>query len=659
MRPMAALITLVAALLANPAVAAAAPPRPTDLFVPGGVWHADNSFTLTWAKPPIGGPPLAATHVRIRDPQGIAIGESQLSGSSDGVGGLTVPKVPGAYSAEVWFESISGEMGPAASTELRFDDDRPEAVAPGWVPEWIGRTTFPLRVRLGHPSGPQPLSGIRGYAAEIDADPGGVPCSAPSRCSETETTLRGGIDEDELSIDILPEGTSYLHVVAVSGAGMKSATSGRAVLRVDTTYPVTYLSGAPGGWTDRTVELTADASDDRSGMATEDEARPPFTAIRIDDGAPEIAPGPSVKTSVIAEGAHRIAYYARDAAGNIDDGAAANGVPDHAPRTVWVRIDRTPPRVAFANSQDASDPDLIRVRIVDSLSGPDLSRGWIGVRRTGSGDQFTMLPRAAPGSGELRARWNSDTHPIGEYEFKAIAYDAAGNLAIATRRMNGAAMILANPLKATTTLRDAFRPRGVSRTVPYGRGVRLDGHLFTGLSSPLSGAPVRIVERFAAGSRPSMRVSTVRTGPTGAFSIRTAPGPSRTVELVFDGGSTLARSVGPVLQLDVRSRIQLRASANSAQVGGEPLTFSGRVVAPAGTIPADGMPVQLQFRAGHSPWSEFHTAQTDRRGRFRYAYRFSDDDSRGVRFQFRAYVQAQDNWPFEPAGSRPVIVRGI
>ncbi len=30
--------------------------------------------------------------------------------------------------------------------------------------------------------------------------------------------------------------------------------------------------------------------------------------------------------------------------------------------------------------------------------------------------------------------------------------------------------------------------------------------------------------------------------------------------------------------------------------------------------------------------------QTNRRGRFHYAYRFSDDDSRGVRFRFRAFV---------------------
>jgi RNA polymerase sigma factor (sigma-70 family) len=51
-------------------------------------------------------------------------------------------------------------------------------------------------------------------------------------------------------------------------------------------------------------------------------------------------------------------------------------------------------------------------------------------------------------------------------------------------------------------------------------------------------------------------------------------------------------------------------------------------------------------------------SQTNSRGRFRYAYRFSDDDSRGVRFLFRAYVPALGDGPYEPGGSRPVAVRG-
>ncbi|HEY8808407.1 MAG TPA: hypothetical protein VIM28_00170, partial [Solirubrobacterales bacterium] len=222
----------------------------------------------------------------------------------------------------------------------------------------------------------------------------------------------------------------------------------------------------------------------------------------------------------------------------------------------------------------------------------------------------------------------------------------------------GGSMVISNPLKATTTLGAGFRRHGFQRTVPYGRRVLLSGRLVTGRSSPLGGVPVRVVERFAPGAHPPVQTSTAMTAPDGTFSIRTDPGPSRTIEVSFEGNRTLARSATHTLQLGVRSRVRLRASAGVATVGGAPLIFRGRLVAAPGEIPTEGRPVELQFRLPGLPWSEFRTVQTDGRGRFHYAYRFSDDDSRGARFQFRAFAPKQAGWPYEAAGSRPIIVRG-
>ena len=471
-----------------------------------------------------------------------------------------------------------------------------------------------------------------------------------------ETTLSGGIGDDELAVAEPPEGTSYLHVAAVSGAGIASPTS-QAVLHVDTVDPLTRIAGVPPGWTNRGVRLEALASDSASGMEASGDGPRPFTAIRVDDGAPAVGFGDTAAANVIGEGAHRVAYYARDAAGNVDDGATVGGVRDRAPREAWVRIDRTPPRAAFPNSQDPRDPELIRVRIADPLSGADPSRGWIGVRPAGSGDPYERLPAAPPADGELRARWDSDGVPPGDYEFAALAYDTAGNSTLTTTRADGSPMVLANPLKTTTKLSGAFR-RGLRRTVRYARRLRIHGRLIAGVHTPLAGAPVRVIERFEPGAHPGIRESTVRTDPAGRFSFRTPRGPSRTIELVYPGSQTLARSGARTLRLRVRGRVRLRTSSRSAVVGGRPLAFRGRVVAAPGTIPEKGMPVRLQFRLGRSPWSAFRTIQTDSRGRFRYSYRFSDDDSRGARFQFRAYLPADENWPYAPAGSRPVIVTG-
>jgi hypothetical protein len=656
-----AMLALIAVAQAWTAASAqAVPPRPAELQVVGGAgaWHADNRFELRWVNPPSGGSPLVATHYRIRGPGGEVVAQSRIDWLSDGIAALTLPKVPGAYSLAVWLEDAAGSEGPAATERLRFDDARPSSIEPESVARWIGRTDFPLRIRLGHPHGPPPLSGIRGYAVAIGAAPLNTPCAAPDRCAEAEITLRNGVAGDEVRIDTLPEGTSYLHAVAVSGSGMKSPSSGRTALRADTTDPVTLLSGAPQGWANRAVWLVASAADAGSGMEPAGDGPPPFTAIRVGSEPPATERGRSVATGLIDEGMHRVAYYARDAAGNVDDGGGSNGLSNRSPRTAVVRIDRTPPSVAFANSQDPDDPELLRVRIVDSLSGADPSRGQIGVRRAGSGDRFEPLPPARPSAGELRARWHSESYPPGDYEFRATGYDAAGNAAASTRRRDSGLMALSNPLKATTTLRARFYGKGLRRTVPYGRRVLLSGRLVGGRSAPLRGKPVRVIECFLAGARPATHTSTAITGPDGAFSIRTTAGPGRTIAIAFDGSTTLGRSAGPILELGVRSRLHLRASAAAATVGGPPLVFRGRLVAPPEAIPPTGRSVQLQFRLPGLPWAEFRTVQTDSRGRFRYAYRFSDDDSRGARFQFRAYAPAQEGWPYEPGGSRPVLVRG-
>jgi hypothetical protein len=182
------------------------------------------------------------------------------------------------------------------------------------------------------------------------------------------------------------------------------------------------------------------------------------------------------------------------------------------------------------------------------------------------------------------------------------------------------------------------------------------GRLALTSGSPLAGMPLRVVERFGPETGTPERVTSVSTGPGGRFTLRLAPGPSREVLAVFAGTRTRTRAASQPEQLAVRSGVRLHASAVAAAVGGRPVVFRGRVA--GDEVPAEGLSVQLQFHLPGIPWTEFRTVQTDRQGRFRYPYRFSDDDSRGVRFLFRAYVPEQGHWPYEAGGSLPAAVRG-
>ncbi len=677
---LAALATVAALFPAAASASDAARLYPVNLRLDGneGPWSSYNYFRLRWERPSVSheGFPITGADYSVRDAAGnVVVSERHISGDVVSTEPFGVPwSSPGAYTADLWLEGPGGERGPQASTMLGYDDARPGLAQPLFPAVWASASQAAV-VRISHPSGPLPVSGIRGYAISVDRGAGSLPCAGRERCTLAETDLDGGIGDDEIALKDLGEGTHYVRALAVSRAGMRSAETETAIVRVDPVRPETTLAGAPAGWASGPVRLTATATDSMSGMAA-DGPGGPFTAIAIDGGVPRTDLGPTTTATVTGEGVHNVAYYARDAAGNFGD---------VDPRTAAVRIDEGPPTVAFARSQDPAEPERIEAAVADPLSGPGGVRGSIAVRPQGTRQRFEPLPTAVS-AGRLVAHWDSDSFPHGSYEFRVTGYDAAGNAASSDRRGTGARMVLGNPLKTPTTIEAGFggrrlvwqrcahgksgrrhcrrtvtksfesRPR--ARTVPYGRGVSFGGRLASSSRSAVGGLAVQIVETFDPGAESSQRTTTVRTGADGTFQARLAPGPSRRVEAVFPGTRTLTRAADGPVRLGVLTGVRLRASSGSARIGGAPVAFHGSVGGLGAPIPADGRPVQLQFRLPGGDWSEFRTVQTDRHGHFRYPYAFTDDDSAGVRFQFRAYAPQGGDWPYEPAASLPVAVTG-
>ena len=655
--------------------------------VSGGTesWHADNRFQLSWIRPPVAeqGFPITAANYRIRNAAGQVVatvlaseeGKVWLRGDLTTIDRVQIPYpyTPGVYMVEVWLEGPEGQPGPAVSVALRFDDARPGPAQPQAPAGWVAGNETAV-VTIEQPAGPQPVSGIRGYAVSVDRGAGSTPCAGNDRCTSAETDLRGGIAGDRASLGTLPEGVNIVRAVAVSGSGMRSPETRSAVVRVDATLPAVTLRGAPGGWASGPVRVTASATDALSGM----EASGPsgaYTAIAVDRGVPRAEPGASSAAIVSGEGVHDVSFYARDAAGNVDE-----KLPAHAA----VRIDESPPQVTLAAAQDPAEPERMEATVTDSLSGPNPARGSIAVRPAHSRQPFAPMPTAVSGN-RLVARWDSDSFPPGTYEFRATGYDAAGNVTASERRGNGTRVVLMNPLKKPTAIAagfggrllvwqhcsrdegrrrcrheeiEAFERRPKTRATPYGHSLSYAGRLTSASGSSLGGQSVQIVETFDAGADSPQRTTTVETATDGTFLTRLAPGPSRRVEAVFAGSRTLTHVSGGEVRLRVLGDVRMRASSSKARIGGAPIVFSGGVGGLGAPIPAGGRPVELQFRFPGSDWSGFRTVQTDAHGHFHYRYAFSDDDSRGVRFQFRAFAPAQDDWPYEPATSRPVFVTG-
>ena len=643
-------VTATAALGADVAIADEAELRPVNLRVSGGEsnWHADKEFRLDWDRPPSDQiHAVTAVKFRVRSASGaVVVPTTTLPWDTDRIEPIQVSPIPGIYTADVWLEGLLGAIGPAVSASLRFDDARPGNARPVAPKGWLGGDA-PATVTIDHPAGPAPISGIRGYAFSVDRGSGSQPCAAPGRCSVAETDLRGGIDDDTASLGLLPEGLSVVRVVAVSGSGVSSANATSTIVRVDTSDPEVTLNGIPKGWANSPVRLSATSRDRLSGMTATGPSGP-VTAVSLDGGVPRVEQGDEVALMVSGEGVHQVASFARDAVGNSGEGV---------PVTATVAIDESPPAVAFSRAQSPAEPERIEATVLDSLSGASPTRGVIAVRPTGSSQRWRTLPTAVSG-GRLVSVWDSDSFPIGSYEFRATGFDAAGNASTSDRRAGGNRMVLLNPLKASTRIQAGIEGRGGTvKTVAYGRGAPYGGRLTLASGTPLGGQQVRIAEVFDKGSNSPQRVTVVETTADGTFRITLPPGPSRGVEATFAGSRVLARTSGGQARMAVAAGVRLAASRSSARVGGAPVIFSGRVGGQGTKLPAGGTPVELQFRLPGRRWSEFRTVQTDARGRFRYAYSFSDDDSRGVRFKFRAYATGGDR-PYEPAASNAVTVTG-
>lgn len=672
MRGIVALAAALATLASAPDASLGGPgvgPTPDAIVATnGGAWQTTHTFEFAWeSNRPDAAHPVAAEYV-LRNPDGSQAQHLEVSWAPDTRLRIHTPTQPGRYTAEIRL-SDGARWGDWGRFELPFDITVPEPaaiLAPG---AWVTADRASLRVV---PPEQSPPSGIRGYALAVDSPPGSTPCEEIELCRQRERPVP---DDGELPVPGLSDGIHRLQLATVSGAGVPSAEVTGATLRIDSSPPAVELAGVPGDWARGPVQLRATAVDSLSGMAAAGPAGP-FTAIAVDDSPPALGAGAAVATTVAGDGLHSVTYFGRDAAGNVGDG----GLGSAPPRGAVVRIDGTPPQVSFAAGIDPADPERIEATVRDGLSGP-ATRGSIAVRPAGSGQSFEPLPTIAA-DGRLVAHWDSDAAPVGNYEFRAVAFDRAGNSATGHLRDDGARMVLAAPLKAPVALRFGFggrrlllqrcarrgaerRCRGetitalerrpATRSMPYGRRVPVSGLLRRPGGAPLARRQVVLVERMADGER---RTTTVVTRDNGRFTTRLAPGPSREVEARFEGDPVLSSTGSRRLRLLVSTAVRMRTSQAAARIGGAPVEFVGRVVAPGRQIPRSGISVELQFRLPGLPWSEFRTVRTDGRGRFVYPYAFSDDDSRGIRFLFRAHVPEQAGWPYAAGNSLPVAVTG-
>ena len=635
------------------------PPLPPAGFevIGGSAWRAVNGFEFSWQIPPGQTSAIVSAEYRVVSLEsGFQVDQGVASGPDISSLGPVEVAAAGEYRVEARLRDEAGNLGDPATAVIRFDDSPPGDVEPENPLGWISDDELPLSQPIERAAAGGP-SGIGGYAIAVSTGGPARPC-AGDVCAPSELALTGGPDSRVVTIAGLSEGSHWVSAVAASGARLSSRQHGSSLLRVDRTDPETSITGVPNGWVNRPVTLTAEASDELSGMAP-DPARDdgnPMVVIEPEGQSPYESPGSRSSFTIAAEGSSTVRYWAMDLAGNVNDGRPGpNGERHRPPESATVRIDLTPPGLNFTSGPDPAAPELVSVVATDSLSG--LDSGRIEIRRISEGAAFTPL-RTQLEDGSLQAMIPSDDLPAGVYELRASATDRAGNTGSTISRENGSAMVLTLPLKRAVNVslyHLGRRPQLRTATLGYAKPARLSGRVSRPGGIAIPGAKLTLEQRFSSGSRLKVVNSTIVSDGTGRFAVRLKPGPGRSVRILYDGTDLNSRAASRRLDVAFRDRTTLSLTPEILRNGAR-TTMRGVVMGGGAIQPAAGKLVAIEFfDPDRRLWRPVEVLRADTRGRFRYSYRFRTITS-AQRILFRAVSLAEAGWPYPPSTSAPKSV---
>jgi hypothetical protein len=348
--------------------------------------------------------------------------------------------------------------------------------------------------------------------------------------------------------------------------------------------------------------------------------------------------------------------------------APANGRVYHVLYGIDITINDPQPPVPTVTAEgllaggprNGSDPVVLsatdnagirRVELIDVTGAPTL----VGARN------FACNPRLARPCPDIgRTAVTPTALQVGVRSVVVRTIDAAGNgvdrgpfpVSVITPSDRGP--FNGSNATETATLSARF-PKGDrrSRTVRYGKLVRVTGRLLNAGGDPIGGARLDLVTtNRKPGARPVAR-KTVTTEGDGTFALTTRGRASRTLTIGWKAHVNDAfHAATDNLTLRTRASATLRASTRRPALGRR-LTLRGRLRAPA-----RGVTVILQGRRpGSRRFTTFADTNTRKSGRFSVVYRFRDPSSRGQRFTFRAKLKPGKRYPFETGYSRRVDVR--
>jgi hypothetical protein len=290
---------------------------------------------------------------------------------------------------------------------------------------------------------------------------------------------------------------------------------------------------------------------------------------------------------------------------------------------------------ALAGTGTLAGTESLTYNAQDSDSGVRLVQLLVGGRTVAQKDYLAECPyenfAACPTTVSDEIQWNTTAASNGTHELAMRVVNAAGNASIVDEHtvtinnpgvgvngsINGRGPHIANGNPcAGEALELVVNGRRRPPIITYGKTVTVRGVLHCG-TVPIRGA--RVVIKTVGGPRSAAIDTSVQTALDGSFSYKVPAGPDRQLRFGYtaysdDSAPSASATAAILIRPKIKLKIRPRHTSNAHTI-----YWAGTLT--GGPYPPEGVTLDVEVQEGWS-WRIFDQVVANRRGRFRYSYRF-------------------------------------
>ena len=199
-------------------------------------------------------------------------------------------------------------------------------------------------------------------------------------------------------------------------------------------------------------------------------------------------------------------------------------------------------------------------------------------------------------------------------------------------------------------------PGQLKKRTRHGHATKVSGWLGLTDGTALAGKTVEVLTAPDDGLGTFTPAAEAITAANGTWTVSLPAGPSRLIEAAYPGSATTERSRSGLINLLVRSRVELTSVTPNRVAWGQTVTIKGRLL--GGYLPAAGINVRLRIGIANAKTTFGVKEHVSGTGKFSATYTFGPGDPRIHRtYWFQIASLPAGDYPYTPSSSSRINVQ--